>query len=166
MRNWWFILRKGWSFVPAFFLLFLLSGCFSPSITAPGTGYVTRVIDGDTIVLSSGEHVRYIGIDTPEINPEEPFARKATQVNRDLVEGKTVRLEKDTSETDRYGRLLRYIYAGDTFINLELVRLGLAEAKSYPPDTRYQLVLEAAEVEARLDGRGMWAKSAQTNLNN
>jgi micrococcal nuclease len=166
MNNWWFVLKKGWCIASAFFFLFLLSGCLPPLATASGTGYVSRVIDGDTIVLSSGEHVRYIGMDTPEMNPEEPFAREATQANRDLVEGKTVRLEKDTSETDRYGRLLRYVYVGDKFVNLELVRLGLAEAKSYPPDTRYQLVLDAIEVEARLAGRGMWTKSKQTNLKN
>ena len=158
MKNRWFVLKKGWRFASAFFLLFALTGCLPPSATTPGTGYVSRVIDGDTIVLSSGEHVRYIGMDTPEMNPEEPFAREATQANRDLVEHKTIRLEKDTSETDRYGRLLRYVYVGDKFINLELVRLGLAEAKSYPPDTRYQLVLDAAEVEAKLAGRGMWVK--------
>jgi micrococcal nuclease len=158
MNNWWLFLKKGWCFIPAFFLLLYLSSCLTSTLVVPGTGYVTRVIDGDTIVLSNGEYVRYIGIDTPEMNPEEPFAREATQANRDLVEHKTVRLEKDTSETDRYGRLLRYVYVDDKFVNLELVHLGLAEAKAYPPDTNHQLVLDAAEVEARLAGRGMWAK--------
>jgi micrococcal nuclease len=116
------------------------------------------VIDGDTIVLSNGNHVRYIGIDCPEMDNEEPFAREATQANRDMVAGKIVRLEKDTSETDRYGRLLRYVYIGNKFVNLELVRLGLAEAKDYPPDTKYKIFLDTAEAEAKLARRGIWTK--------
>jgi len=119
---------------------------------------VSRIIDGDTVVLASGEHVRYIGMNTPEMNPLQPFAREATEANRLLVEGKTVRLEKDISETDRYGRLLRYVWVDNTMVNLELVRRGLAEAKAYLPDVRYQALFEAAEVEAKLAGRGMWAK--------
>ena len=125
---------------------------------ATGTVRVARIIDGDTIVISTGQHVRYIGIDTPEMTPApEPFAKAATEANRQLVEGKAVRLEKDVSETDRYGRLLRYVWVDGTMVNQELVRRGLAQAKAYPPDTRYQLLLEATEAEARLAGRGIWA---------
>ena len=103
--------------------------------------------------------MRYIGIDTPEIHPElEAFGVEAWQANRKLVEGKEVRLERDVSETDKYGRLLRYVYVGDIFVNAELVRLGLARAKAYPPDTKYQDYLEEMETEAREAGRGMWAK--------
>jgi micrococcal nuclease len=117
------------------------------------------VIDGDTVIIAGGERVRYIGIDTPEMgsNPEA-FAREATDANRALVEGKAVRLERDVSETDRYGRLLRYVWVGGTMVNVELVRRGLAEAKAYPPDTRYQPLLDAAQFEARVAGRRMWAK--------
>jgi micrococcal nuclease len=111
--------------------------------------------------LAGGQRVRYIGMDTPEMSPLEPFAREATQANRDLVEGKTVRLEKDVSDTDRYGRLLRYVWVDSTMVNLELVRRGLARAHAYPPDTRYQLLLEAAEIEARLKGLGMWAPATR-----
>lgn len=127
--------------------------------TATDTISVKTVIDGDTVVISTGEKVRYIGIDTPELSPEEPFAREATQANRELVLGKEVRLEKDVSETDRYGRLLRYVWVDGTMVNLELLRRGLAEAKAYPPDTRYRALLEAAEMEAKLAGRGMWAQA-------
>lgn len=139
------------------FLAIFLTSCLPTPVT--DTVRVTRVIDGDTIVISSGEHVRYIGIDTPEMGSEpEPFAREAMEANRELVEGKTVRLERDVSEVDRYDRLLRYVWVGRTMVNAELVRKGLAEAREYPPDTRYRIVLEAAEVEARLAGRGMWAE--------
>ena len=120
---------------------------------------VTRVIDGDTVVIDTGQRVRYIGIDTPEVYPQpEAGGMEAWQANRQLVEGKKVRLERDVSETDKYGRLLRYVYVDDVFVNAELVRLGLAEAKAYPPDIKYQDYLEEMEAEARAAGRGMWAK--------
>ncbi len=140
------------------FLLILAIGCAAP--TAP---VVTRVIDGDTIEVSiAGESykVRYIGIDTPELDDKRPkfcaLAQEATRYNRQLVEGKTVRLEKDISETDQYGRLLRYVYVGDTLVSAELVRQGLAWVKPYPPDIKYQGILEEAEAEARQDKIGIW----------
>ena len=136
-------------------LLIPLCACRS----APETATVTRVIDGDTIVIDTGQSVRYIGIDTPEVHPDmEAYGREAWKANRQLVEGKEVRLERDVSETDKYGRLLRYVYADNIFVNAELVRQGLAEAKAYPPDTKYQKSLEGLETVARETGRGMWAK--------
>ena len=144
-----------WLFTVIFLLLLLLTGCSSP----PDTARVTRVIDGDTITIAGGYKVRYIGIDTPEVYPRvEAFGIEAWQANRELVEGKEVRLERDVTETDRYGRLLRYVYVDDIFVNAELVRLGLARSKAYPPDTEYQDLLEEMEAEAREAGRGMWAK--------
>jgi len=99
------------------------------------TAIVTRVIDGDTIELADGQRVRYIGIDTPEKG--EYFFEEATAKNSELVLGKEVGLEKDVSETDQYGRLLRYVYVGDLFVNAELVRLGYAREAYYPPDTKH-----------------------------
>lgn len=89
---------------------------------------VERVIDGDTIVLSDGNTVRYIGIDTPEIHPKaECFGTEAKTHNTELVLGKSVSLTKDVSETDTYNRLLRYVYLEDgTFVNEALVRNGYA----------------------------------------
>ena len=144
----------------ALLLLVLAIGC-----TTSNAPVVTRVIDGDTIEVNIGGtlfRVRYIGIDTPELDDERPefyaLAQEATLYNRQLVEGQDIRLEKDVSETDQYGRLLRYVYVGDVFVNAELVRLGLAEARAYPPDTKYQSLLKAMEDEAKQAGRGMWAK--------
>jgi len=132
-----------------------LLGCTSP----PQEALVTRVIDGDTIVIEGGYRVRYIGIDTPETYPEaKAFGAEAWQANRELVEGKRVRLEKDVSETDKYGRLLRYVYAGDIMVNAELVRNGLAEARAYPPDIKYQDYLAGLQEGAKDEGRGMWAE--------
>lgn len=122
---------------------------------------VARVIDGDTIELSTGQRVRYIGIDTPEsVDPRtsvQCFATEAATANRNLVQGKEVRLEKDISETDRYGRLLRYIWVGDTLVNDYLVRQGFARSSSYPPDVKYQDQFRQAEAEAQSANRGMWA---------
>jgi len=136
-------------------LLMLIAGCQSP----PATAKVTRVIDGDTIIVAGDYRVRYIGIDTPEVYPElEAFGMEAWQANRSLIEGKEVRLEKDVSETDKYGRLLRYVYVDDVLVNAELVKQGLARVKAYPPDTKYQDYLGEMEAEARGAGRGIWAK--------
>jgi len=103
---------------------------------------VIRVIDGDTIELENGEKVRYIGIDTPEtVNPNtsvECYGQESSNKNKELVEGKLVKLEKDISEIDKYGRLLRYVYVNDVFVNDYLVRQGYANASSYPPDQRKQ----------------------------
>lgn len=141
------------------FLLTLAIGCVVPA--AP---LVTSVIDGDTIEVDIDGtiyKVRYIGLDAPELDDKRPeycaLAQEATRYNRQLVEGKTVRLEKDISETDRYGRLLRYVYVDDIFVNAELVRQGLAWAEAYEPDIRYQDILEEAEAEAREDKIGIWA---------
>lgn len=122
---------------------------------------VTTVIDGDTIEVNLEGliyRVRYIGIDTPEIG--ESCADEATEANRQLVEGKTVWLEKDISETDKYGRLLRYVYVDDIFINEELVRLGLALPSSYPPDMKYDDTFSFIGFVARsYDVVGIWSPS-------
>jgi micrococcal nuclease len=68
-----------------------------------------------------------------------------------------VRLEKDISETDKYGRLLRYVYVGDLFVNAELVKLGYAQVATYPPDVKYQEYFLTLQREAEEAGRGLWA---------
>ncbi|NQT04480.1 MAG: thermonuclease family protein [Dehalococcoidia bacterium] len=147
-------------------ILILLLIIYAIGCAAPAAPQVTRVIDGDTIEVDiSGKiyKVRYIGIDTPELDDKRPefnaLAQEATRYNKKLLEKRTVRLEKDISETDRYGRLLRYVYVGDIFVNAELVRQGLAEVKAYPPDTKYQDTLEKAEAEAKQDKKGLWDSS-------
>lgn len=122
---------------------------------------ITRVIDGDTIEIEGGARVRYIGMDAPEsVDPRRSiqcFGAESSAKNKELTEGKLVRLEKDISETDRYGRLLRYVYVGDTMINLLLVREGYAHAATFPPDVKYQREFLDAEREARERKRGLWA---------
>ena len=122
-------------------------------------GIVKYVIDGDTIILTNGEKVRYVGIDTPERG--QCWYRQAKELNRKLVSGKKVRLELDKSNRDRYQRLLRYVYVTDKngvekFVNLELVKAGLARAKEYKPDIKYNLRLKEAENYAKLNKLGLW----------
>lgn len=119
------------------------------------TGTVVKVIDGDTIDVATGGQtyrVRYVGVNTPE--SDEVCFQEATNANAALVQGQTVRLVKDASETDIYQRLLRYVYVGDVMVNLELVRQGFAEVVSYPPDTAYFDTFKALEIEATNAGRG------------
>lgn len=125
---------------------------------------VIGVRDGDTIEVDLGrgliKTVRYIGIDTPEsVDPRKPvqcFAVEASNINKSLVQNRIVQLEKDISETDKYGRLLRYVYMDGMFINRYLVEEGFARASTYPPDVKYQEDLSASEEEARLSGKGLW----------
>jgi micrococcal nuclease len=121
---------------------------------------VERVIDGDTIQLKGGQKIRYIGINTPELHdprrPVECFAKEAFEFNKQLVEGKTVILEKDVSETDKFKRLLRYVWIGDIFVNDYLVRQGFAEVSTFPPDVKYANQFIEAEKEARDQNRGLW----------
>lgn len=123
---------------------------------------VTRIVDGDTVELSDGRKVRYIGIDTPEISgTKECFGDEAKAKNQALVENKTVSLEKDVSETDRYGRLLRYVYVDGQMVNELLVAEGYAQASTYQPDVKYQEKLAAAETNARTQGLGLWGTACQ-----
>ncbi len=125
---------------------------------------VTTIIDGDTIEIEGGQRIRYIGIDTPEtVDPRttvQCFGKNASAKNRELVEGKRVKLEKDVSETDRYGRLLRYVYLNGEMVNEVLVRDGFALASSYPPDIKYQSLFSQRQTEARNAQKGLWTSCA------
>lgn len=129
------------------------AGVFSEELT------VTRVVDGDTVILSNGEYLRYTGIDTPEIFPEvECYAQAATQRNKELVEGKVVRLVRDVSDRDKFGRLLRYVYVDEVFVNQLLVEEGFATAVVYPPDIAYADEFTSAQTAAQSLHKGMWKK--------
>jgi micrococcal nuclease len=119
---------------------------------------VTRVIDGDTIVIDSGQKIRYIGMNTPEVETSECFATVASEINKNLVLGKTVKLEKDVSETDKYGRLLRYVYVDDVFIDDYLVKNGYAKVMTLPPDTKYEDEFLGSQKYAKESNLGLWGK--------
>lgn len=119
------------------------------------TERVTEVIDGDTFRTQTGSTVRLLGINAPEIN--DPGGDIAKNVLTLLLMNKDVRLEADMTDQDDYGRLLRYVYVGHVFVNAEMVRMGYAELRFYPPDTfHYQEVRELEKVAIR-NRQGLWA---------
>jgi micrococcal nuclease len=141
-----------------------------PAPTPPADGelaWVVDVVDGDTIRVDRGdgiaERLRYIGIDAPEsVHPEippEPWGVEASAANAGLVAGREVLLERDVSESDRFDRLLRYVWvetpAGWRMVNAELVARGLAEVHAYEPDTWHHDYLRGLEAEARRAGIGI-----------
>jgi len=143
--------------VPALGIGLLLAGC--ALLAQELTGRVTRVVDGDTIEVELGggtERVRYIGIDTPEWTDDRAEARArardATEANRRLVAGRRVRLELDVEKRDRFGRLLAYVWVGDTLVNETLVREGHAVPYTVPPNVRYAERFRTAAREARAAG--------------
>ncbi len=115
---------------------------------------VQQVVDGDTVTLATGEKVRLLGIDTPEIG--EYFYEEATQKLKELIGQKEVYLEKDISETDRYDRLLRHIYVDDTWVNEIMIEEGYAKFITYPPDVRHVQRFKELQSQARANNRGMW----------
>lgn len=121
---------------------------------------VTQIIDGDTIKISTGEKVRLIGINTPEKG--QPYYEEATNKLRELIGNNSVTLKKDVENKDQYGRLLRYVYVGDTFVNEEMVRRGYAIAYHFPPNVKYSEELESAEEEAKNKQIGIWTPSTFT----
>ena len=152
----------------------LLAGALWPVVGTPEpartlAGTVVRLVDGDTIHVQVNGHVekvRYIGVNTPEIHHprkgEEPGGREAREVNRRLVEGRSVRLEPDVQQRDRYGRLLAYVWVrqddgGEVMVNAELVRLGYAQVMTIPPNVKHASLFVKLHREAREAGRGLWA---------
>lgn len=137
------------------------------SVTSYAEEYylVKRVIDGDTILLSSGDKVRLIGVDTPEtVHPKKPvefYGKEASAFTRRMCEGKPVRLEYDWQIQDRYGRTLAYVYLKDgTFLNAEIVRQGYGHAYTRFP-FRYLDDFRSYERRAREKELGLWGKQRQ-----
>jgi len=135
---------------------------------------VTRVVDGDTLLLESNERVRLIGIDTPEMHDSNKLKRDAQRSGEDqaaikqlgrrsyeftksLVEGKSVSLEFDVERYDKYKRLLAYVYLPDgTFLNAKIVEAGYASIMTYPPNVRYADLFLKLYRQAREERRGLW----------
>jgi micrococcal nuclease len=107
---------------------------------------VTKVIDGDTVVVEGGYHVRLLGMDADEKG--YPCYEPAKKRLEDLVLGKMVNLVKDKTDLDQYGRLLRYIFLDNKNIDEQLVIEGLAVARFYEPDTKYKSEISQAEQQA------------------
>jgi len=127
---------------------------------------VLRVIDGDTIDVETSagvKRVRYIGVDTPEtVHPSKPvecMGKEASAYNKSLVEGKMVRLERDVSDSDKYGRWLRYVYVDNQMVNELLLQEGYANMVTYAPDVRYVEHFRILEQQAREEQKGLWGST-------
>jgi len=151
---------KRWTWIILLLTLALSAAGCEPTDDTNGdqnTERVARVVDGDTVELSDGRKVRYLGVNTPERG--QPFYQEATDFNAQLVDGKTVRLEFDTDTIDKYGRTLAHIFVGETHVNMELVRQGYANVYTVPPNLKYSEEMLSAERDAREAQRGLWAQS-------
>lgn len=126
-------------------------------LTCAKTNKVTEVIDGDTFKTENGESIRLLGVNTPEMTDSGGDIAKDFLTL--LILHTNVRLEKDITDRDDYGRLLRYVYMNGKFVNAELVRMGYAETRFYPPDTIHKRELESLEKIAVRNERGLWSFS-------
>lgn len=152
-------MRKLLLIAPIMMSLFVLN-------IAQGKEYiVNKVISGDTIQLDNGETVKYIGIETPELNPREGgsefFARQASKYNQKLVFMKKVRLEFDKERKDKEGRTLAYVFQKNVFINAELIKLGYAKTNIVPPNDKYKNVFLDYEKKAQQSEKGLWQETKQ-----
>jgi micrococcal nuclease len=146
------------------------SSAGSPNAAGPGVAAharearVLRVVDGDTIVVRDGdnrtERVRYIGVDTPEsVKPNAPvdcFGHEASNYNKRLVAGKTVRLVADREAQDKYGRSLAFVYVGGSLINAKLIANGFARTLEIPPNTSKASYFAKLERVAIRTNKGLW----------
>ena len=148
-------------------LIVLLLDPRDPVLTSADLEYVQRVVDGDTLLLGTGERVRLIGVDTPETKhpnkPVEHFGREAAAFTKRLAEGKPVKLEYDQANAhlqhkDRYDRTLAYVFLDDcTLLNSEIIRQGYGFAYTQFPFSRME-EFRRLEREAREEGHGLWAR--------
>ncbi len=133
----------------------------------PTQGVVTQVIDGDTVVLDTGEKIRYLMIDTPEVStPADCYAAEARQFNSDLVLQKQVTLAYDVECTDRFDRLLAYVSVQGREVNSLMVERGYACVLHVPPngDDR-KTEFETLEARAKAGNRGMWGACQEITCN-
>ncbi|MBT8365302.1 MAG: thermonuclease family protein [Deltaproteobacteria bacterium] len=124
--------------------------------------------DGDTIVLASGQRVRYIGINAPETDHEDqkaqPYGNDSRSLNKNLVMSQKVRLEFDDERYDQYGRMLAYIFLQDgSFLNARLLKAGLAFYLYRAPNVRYEKILLKSQQDAMDSQKGLWRNWKEKN---
>ena len=138
-----------------------------PAALAEGVYRVERVIDGDTLVLTNGSRIRLIGADTPETvkenHPVERWGPEATEFTKQFVSSGPIRLQFDREQQDRYGRFLAYVLVDDRMLNEELIRAGLARARTgFYYSSAMKTRFRRAEDEARSTGRAIWSDSERS----
>lgn len=152
--------RRAIPWLPGLALVLLLS-LLSQSKEALAENIVRAVHDGDTIVLQDGRTIRYLGVNAPEMasdmKPAQPFAKEATQWNKNMVLGKTVQLEMDTEIQDTFGRTLAYVYLPNgTMVNQAILAEGLAQYFPYRQNMKHGKLLLDAQRSAMHAGKGLW----------
>ena len=166
--QWWsaatslFDVRR-WAFDVRCSIIFIFLVFFATTSDSSAEKWYTVkwVNDGDTIVLTNGKRVRYIGINTPEIDHDnhraQPFGYESRSYNKTMVLKRKIRLEFDRERQDRYGRLLAYLFLADgTFLNEALLQKGYAYFLFKKPNLKYNQRLLKAQLEAMKAGRGIW----------
>ena len=169
-------------FIAVFFIVALFHYGINAALSASkntdqdsGTYYsVERVVDGDTLKLTSGDRIRLIGIDTPEVHYSNKLLRdskksgtdikdiqqlgkQASDFTKKLVGRKKVWLEFDVERKDKYGRLLAYVYLEDgTFVNAEIMKEGYGQVMTIPPNVKYADYFAKLQKEAREGAKGLW----------
>lgn len=129
------------------------------------TYLVTRVVDGDTIIVDvdgTEERIRMIGIDTPEsVHPDADrnveYGKVASAFTREKLQDQNVTLEYDVEERDRYGRILAYVWLDGEMLNKTLLQEGHAKVATYPPNVKYVDDFTALQEQARDNEKGVWA---------
>jgi len=133
----------------------LLALAVSCGRNAEHEGVVVAVRDGDTVELKDGRVIRYAGIDTPERG--EPGADSATNMNSAMVLNRTVRLEFGEDRTDRYNRIVAFVFVGDRMVNMELLKAGWSWCYFFPGNLKYGNQMVRATQQAMSAQRGLWA---------
>ena len=163
-------MRKGWIWLLLLPVCLFLTSCVGNGTTTGGfdaskyeKAVVKRVVDGDTLLLANDKRVRLIGVNTPETvkpnSPVEAYGKEASEYTKKMLTGKTVYLEKDAGDTDKYGRLLRYVYTEDgKMFNEVLVQEGYAQVMTIQPNVKYQERFVQAQRQAREGKKGLWNK--------
>ncbi|MCA1739889.1 MAG: thermonuclease family protein [Actinobacteria bacterium] len=141
----------------------------SPMDEYDATVTVSRVVDGDTVditpTVEGKDRVRLIGVDTPETKKpgceKQPYGEQASSFTESSLSGQEVGLEFDVEKTDRYGRLLAYVYKDGAMFNETLLEEGYAQVATFPPNVKYVDRFLAAQEAARPAGKGLWGLSAE-----
>ena len=141
-------------------LVLVLLACGRAVSSAPPPCLVSRVVDGDTFYCRDGRKVRLIGVDSPELAQGAPGHAARDALSRLMPPGAAVRLEEDAAPTDRYGRVLAWVWSDAGLVNEALVRGGWAVLYTVPPNVKYASRVERAQKEARTSGAGLWNGSA------
>jgi micrococcal nuclease len=175
--------RKLFVIIHLFVAMIVAAGCSTEAMQESGSSFITeiyarypslkekkyevetikRIVDGDTFETESGEKVRLIGVNTPETTNgnSEQYGLEAKAFSQSRLQGKTVYLFRDTGSTDKYGRLLRYLFieSEPLMFNEALVAEGYANTMTVPPNVMYADSFVSLERKARSQNKGLWGEA-------